>query len=720
MVEIRLWLPLVLCLALCQLSTCPAGAQCVDYADYLHPISHIETQGTVVDLIHDGAVWFGLTQSVGLQVFDTTNSTEPLILATLPLPGSFQSLTLVGDFMVIAAGHEGIHVVNISDPTAPTLVGSSSTGLYAFDVAVIGNHAYVAAGSDEFMVLALYPDAPPEIVAQLSTPGFPSSITANDRYIYLADRSSGLRVYDIHPDPEQPTLATLIPITQNIDQVEIDEDRLALSTVDEGVTLYDLSFPSQPIAIQIIEEYFDVQDIGLDGTNLYLVLDREMDIYDISSSALLLASYDLDDHHHAMAIDEQGTVLLTGDHQAVLIDASNLAFVSPIAEFAPEVSVRSMVVMGDVAYLATHDFLQIIDISDPMDIQPLGRLDTISGMYDVAVTGTTVVMGFDGDGLLIADVSNPNEPIEVGALSSIGYCRNLLIADGKVFVLAEGFLSVVDVSDPTEPAILDQYDIYGHDIHVRDGIACVAAHDRVEILDVSDPHSVQPLGQVDAAATVYQVTMRDQWLHFITGRNPGTFHVVDLSNPAEPVVRSTLQVPSYALGYAYDGPYLYAGLYGSPMQCALIHLGDPLEPRLIGEAKMDGSIRTISVRDELLLFAGYLGVKTVPAHCVDSTTEVISPTAPRSSLLKAWPNPFNPRTSVKFTLPAATRVDLDIYDLAGRCVHTLEHGTVLSAGDHQRVWDGRDGQGRSLPSGVYLCRLKAGQEMTSIQLTLIR
>jgi hypothetical protein len=70
------------------------------------------------------------------------------------------------------------------------------------------------------------------------------------------------------------------------------------------------------------------------------------------------------------------------------------------------------------------------------------------------------------------------------------------------------------------------------------------------------------------------------------------------------------------------------------------------------------------------------------------------------------PNPFNPRTTIRFTLPADGGARLAIYDLAGRLVRTLVAGS-LAAGEHEAVWDGCDDAGRAQASGSYLARLEA-------------
>jgi hypothetical protein len=75
--------------------------------------------------------------------------------------------------------------------------------------------------------------------------------------------------------------------------------------------------------------------------------------------------------------------------------------------------------------------------------------------------------------------------------------------------------------------------------------------------------------------------------------------------------------------------------------------------------------------------------------------------------LRAVPNPFNPRTRLTFTLPEAGAVELTVYDLAGRRVTTVLEG-MLSAGPQTIDWNGVDGTGKPVSSGVYFARLKAG------------
>ncbi len=95
-----------------------------------------------------------------------------------------------------------------------------------------------------------------------------------------------------------------------------------------------------------------------------------------------------------------------------------------------------------------------------------------------------------------------------------------------------------------------------------------------------------------------------------------------------------------------------------------------------------------------------------------------APPAPGFFLAQNHPNPFNPRTTIRFGLAEAGPADLRIYDILGREVVVLLDAARLPAGEQRVVWEGRDGAGRPLSSGVYFIRISAGDH-SEIRKTLL-
>jgi flagellar hook assembly protein FlgD len=84
-----------------------------------------------------------------------------------------------------------------------------------------------------------------------------------------------------------------------------------------------------------------------------------------------------------------------------------------------------------------------------------------------------------------------------------------------------------------------------------------------------------------------------------------------------------------------------------------------------------------------------------------------------------YPNPFNPATTIRFILPQASDVTLDIYNAAGQKIRTLATGR-MEAGEHNVRWNGLLDSGVSAASGIYFARLRAGNVFTASRMMLVR
>ena len=93
---------------------------------------------------------------------------------------------------------------------------------------------------------------------------------------------------------------------------------------------------------------------------------------------------------------------------------------------------------------------------------------------------------------------------------------------------------------------------------------------------------------------------------------------------------------------------------------------------------------------------------------------------PPGIVLAAAPNPANPAMALRFTLPEAMQVELVIYNMLGQKVRTLVPLGPWLAGEHRVVWDGKNSQGLTVSTGVYVAKLRAGEQVKSRKLTMLR
>lgn len=145
---------------------------------------------------------------------------------------------------------------------------------------------------------------------------------------------------------------------------------------------------------------------------------------------------------------------------------------------------------------------------------------------------------------------------------------------------------------------------------------------------------------------------------------------------------------------------------------------NPGSGRVIGDAEVDfeDGLRILAVQvppgvgwtSESGLFPG------LPSSVPGERAAVGTP-----RLDRIHPNPFNPQTTISFTLDRQQSVRIVVHDLAGRRVAVVAD-RVFGTGSHVAVWGGRDAFGRQAPSGAYVVRLEAASGTEAKKVVLIR
>jgi hypothetical protein len=99
--------------------------------------------------------------------------------------------------------------------------------------------------------------------------------------------------------------------------------------------------------------------------------------------------------------------------------------------------------------------------------------------------------------------------------------------------------------------------------------------------------------------------------------------------------------------------------------------------------------------------------------------EIATLTPQSFALSQNYPNPFNPVTEISYQLPHGAQVALDVYNTLGQRIKSLVSGQQ-GAGSYTATWDGRDGQGQMVSSGVYFYRFSAGEFAETKKMVLLR
>lgn len=114
--------------------------------------------------------------------------------------------------------------------------------------------------------------------------------------------------------------------------------------------------------------------------------------------------------------------------------------------------------------------------------------------------------------------------------------------------------------------------------------------------------------------------------------------------------------------------------------------------------------------------------KYIPGNSTAPDEEIHNP-VPGEAIIEGLlgaPNPAKPMSSISFELKDAAQVEVGVFDISGRLVKRLVQGEYMSAGPVSIRWEGTDDQGRTVASGTYLFRIKAGQTVSTKRITLVR
>ncbi|MCK4539108.1 MAG: T9SS type A sorting domain-containing protein [Candidatus Krumholzibacteria bacterium] len=113
-----------------------------------------------------------------------------------------------------------------------------------------------------------------------------------------------------------------------------------------------------------------------------------------------------------------------------------------------------------------------------------------------------------------------------------------------------------------------------------------------------------------------------------------------------------------------------------------------------------------------LRFAG------IPEYIVDSNEPEVPPV--RTDIRSSYPNPFNPTTTIEYSVSKRTSITMSVYDVSGRLVSVLFKNKTEEAGIHKTVWDGMNSSGSRVASGVYFAVIKSEDGLRSRKMILLR
>ncbi len=757
----------LLVLGFCLFAAAPGLATEFDYSPYLAHLSDIECLhftydcGGYYDLGVKGTFAYALSENNGLQVIDVSDPLAPVNRGYLGFGHSAWAnhLALQDHYAFVARqAPSAIAIVDVDDADAPVVHSLLPLASIPLDVAMIGRKMCVSTVDGQLSIFDTNVPTQPQFVTSVASPIGPCRELILDGSRLVAAGDAGLAVYDVS-SPAAPLLLGSLPMSGGVLHAMSAQNNLVLAAQGSQTRILDVSNPQLIDVIGAIPGWA----YGL------LLVDGEawigtencwgnsnLDIYDLTDPAQpelrYQDGYDLRGGLRAM-VASQGLVYAgeyicwcAGEWPGFHVyQRGEMPLPQPLITFNPG-SARCVLGRGNVLYVGMAGSISAYDLAAPAAPALLGSVAGAPATVRLQSAGDRLLaLGFVDWGqprrLSLHDLGTGWAPVPRGSVD-VSWDARAMAPTGAHILVAGGAargLDVVDASDPDAPAVVATHypgqTITG--VTTADGFAAVAAGAEIRLLDVSDPLAPVLLGVIPADPDHFREELQlldlggrryllgahnhnQEWYEYIDAAE-----IWDITDPAQPVraLRVQLLATDTCEGLVWRDGVLY--IHGSTHLTVYRWSGVGQPHGLIGRANHGDYQSTSfgsasSTEGAVVGIAGDSRVIVWPLQARPLTAVSPDPVpAPTAMSLQVSPNPFNPRTRLVFTLAAAGRADLAVYDLAGRMVRRLENGE-LPAGEHVRIWSGDDDAGRSLPSGTYVARLATAAGVETRKLVLVR
>jgi len=490
----------------------------------------------------------------GLYVVNISNPRKPSILGFYDSLGYPESVYVKGKYAYLADGWAGLSVVDVSNPQKPEDVGVASSIGYAFDVVVADGTAYIAAAGAGLKVVDVKNPSKPVEVGWYNTPGYAYGLAYSKvrKTVYIADGWEGVQIIDVF-NPSSPNLVGNHKTPGWAFGAVEKRGTLYVADAFKGLRILDVSGISDSREIgfyePVVRSHFGKMLIS--GNRVYIAdKNNGLRIIDTAKKILPVQIGLYSPIGYAKGVKVYGNYALVaaGAYGFRIIDISNPDKASEIGFYDTEEYANCISVNKNIAYVGTTPSgkppeLHIIDISVPSKPERVGLYVYQGGQgtsLDMTVSGKYAYIASE-KGLLIIDISNPENPFQAGSITLWDVPKNIsavgVDVSGKLAFVAlqHGGIKIVDVTKPDRLKVLGSFrddSSLSEAIVVEDNKAYIADHHLLRILDVSRPSLPSELGSIGTHGSARGLTVKENTVYLANGGSGVS--VVDVSNSLLP------------------------------------------------------------------------------------------------------------------------------------------------------------------------------------------
>ncbi len=380
-----------------------------------------------------------------------------------------------------------------------------------------------------------------------------------------------------------------------------------------------------------------------------------------------------------------------------------------VGSFATNFS-HGVQVIANYAYIADYDLgLRVVNVTDPSHPTQIGslRLPLLRTLH----YSNGLIAGCAVD-IYTINAENPTYPFLLGSAMVDGWAQQAYIMGDYIYIGSGSHgLTVANITDPTNPVILGNYFTpgAGEEVQIIGDYAYLADYDRgLQIINVTDPANPETVGSFDTPGLAIGVFVSDQYA-YLANMSAG-LQIIDILDPAHPFVAGHYDTPDEAQDVFVQGNYVYIADRYSGLQ--ILNAVDPAHPILIGSYDTPGLATSVWVQGKYIYLTDGASMMIFIFGTSGTDDELDSPT--QFSLSQNYPNPFNAQTTISYSMPTASDVTIDIFDILGRRITSINQGHK-STGSHSVIWDASDAA-----SGIYFYRINANGYKKTKQMALMK
>ncbi len=675
-----------------------------------------------------------VTVANGLTVFDISDPGNIIKLDEVYITsGWYNDIKKSGDYVYLP-GHAGLFIVDVSDPTDLLVVGTFPMAHAANAIGIIDSIAYCTYGDLDAAGLYTLNIRDASNIVELdhdSLAGASNFILIHEDSLYISLYGE-IGVFSL-ANNSNPELITTFQVGYYeflIDEMVIRDSLLHCachaSLQPTGRAAYVICNIADLQNPYIVDKYYFkpcyAADIRLAGDIAYVgATTQGLMVFDISDPANIdsIGSLPFD---HCRSITFGDDVLAAVDRSAngkfVTVDISDPTQPSIIGEHSFPSQVTRVASHSGYIYALSEEGspdVAVLETSFDDSREPVSRYSTQSGAARATAQyhDDTLIIGCAG-GLEVVDISDPANLQYVRSYTTANPVYDLIVANGYAYAAARFYIEIFDISDPADNRLAYIPTGAGYFLALQDTLLYISdVWTGVYIYNVSDPANPAFIREFHGHLPIQELRIADSMLY--AGSSVG-FGIYDFSDPINPVyMRHYFNAGfNYGMEIVKDFAYLSDGYDG----LRVIDIADIYNPFEFDWYNTPGvALYTITVGDSIYLADQHSVIKFVFQTPTDAESD--PPVTPQFVLEQNAPNPFNPATTIRFSLERSAQTELAVYNILGEQVATLLD-SYLPAGDHRVVWDGRDDAGKRVATGVYLYRLMTGDYTQSRKMLLLK